>query len=65
MYKGVPIRDDQRSVVKLMLFVSDITDKIEIEEAEKMADRLITIVEQSPDAMVISDLDEENDCVLE
>jgi len=48
-----------------MLFVSDITDKIEIEEAEKMADRLITIVEQSPDAMVISDLDEENDCVLE
>lgn len=39
LYKGVPVKDGSGGVVKLLLFVLDITQKVEIEEAEKRRER--------------------------
>lgn len=52
-YRGVPIFNDAGAVEHLLCMVLDITEKVEIEEARRHATRLATIVEQSPDAIIV------------
>ena len=58
-YKGIPLKDNNGQVWKLLLFVVDITQEVEIESAREEAKRLATIVEQSPDAILITTPDNE------
>jgi PAS domain S-box-containing protein len=52
-YRGIPIYDAGGSVEHLLCLVLDVTEKFEIEEERRRADKLATIIKQSPDAIIV------------
>lgn len=52
-YRGIPLYNEKGEINGLLCLVLDISEKIEIEEARQHAMKLATIIDQSPDAILV------------